>query len=434
MNGEIYDALVVGGGFAGLTAARDLAGDGKRVLLVEARDRIGGRAWYRTFADTDHGVEMGGGWVSKQFNLALMREIERYGIPLTEAPVGETQIAVLGGRSYPSLHPLTQEDFIGLELALYPILRDARRIDPATPIDEQDLADLDVPVDQYLDALDLPPRVRGIAGAWNRTNTGCEEADVSALQLLSWFPSLNGSALSACGFPSHRFTNGTIELQQALLDDARCDAAFNAPVESVTQTGDLVEVRVGGGETYRARGAVIAVPLNCITDIEFDPPLSPAKAAGAEMGQSGTTTKLWALATGLPHRLQGLGDRDTPLDTFTTQFELDEGDLVVGFSTRERGLDATDPAAVEAALRVYVPEAKVLKVDSHDWVADPYAKGTWNAAPPGQLSKYAAGLAADEGRLVFAGSDLCHAFRGWMSGAVDSGGAAATRLSELIAG
>jgi monoamine oxidase len=75
----------------------------------------------------------------------------------------------------------------------------------------------------------------------------------------------------------------------------------------------------------------------------------------------------------------------------------------------------------------------VLKVDSHDWVADPYAKGTWCAAPAGLLSKHAAGLAEDEGRLIFAGSDLAHAFRGWITGAVESGGAAASRLSLRLA-
>lgn len=432
MSNEIYDALVIGAGFAGLTAARNLAGDGKRVLIVEARGRIGGRTWYRPFADTTHEVELGGGWVDPVFNKAIMREVERYDIALAECPDGESQVAVLGGATYDSICPLAPADVIGLERALVPILRAARRLDPEVPLDQQDTAELDVPLDQYLDAFDLPVKLRELIGAWNRTSSGCEEADVSALHFLSWVPSLDGSAVTIAHFPSHVFADGTVNLAQALLDDAGCDIAFDTPVEAVTQTDGGVEVLARGGETFRGRAAVVAVPLNCWSDIEFRPGLSPAKQTGAEIGQSGTTTKLWALATGLPEKLQGVGERATPLDTFTAQFAIDEGDLMVGFSTRERGLDVADPAAVEAALREFVPGARVTKTDFHDWVADPFAKGTWCAAPAGLLSQHASGLAADEGRLFFAGSDIAHAFRGWMTAAVESGDAAAARVSALL--
>ena len=169
----------------------------------------------------------------------------------------------------------------------------------------------------------------------------------------------------------------------------------------------------------------------------FEPALSPEKAAGAAIGQSGAAKKLWALVTDLPPKLLGVGDHDEPIDVFFTDFPADEtglgGDLVVGFSTQERPLDIVDRDDMEVAFRRYVPEAGVLKVDGHDWLADPYAKGTWCAAPAGLLSKYASALEATEGRLVFAGSDIAHAFRGWMEGAVATGATAATRLSAILA-
>jgi monoamine oxidase len=433
MSDETYDALVVGAGFAGLTAARDLAKDGKRVLIIEARDRIGGRAWYRPFADTTQQIEMGGGWVDPMYNKALMKEVERYAIPLAEATVAEHVAFVLDGVRTDAPCPLDGEDMLGLERGVFKILTDARDLDPHTPLDQQDTAELDVPLDQYLDALDLPVRVRQLMGAWNRVNTGCEEADVSALHLLAWIPSLDHSALLLAHFPSHRFANGTIDLEQTLLDDSGADIAFEKVVASVAQTDDHVEVTTAGGERFRGRGAVIALPLNCWGDVEFSPPLSPAKQVGAQQGQAGTTQKLWALATGLPTKLQAVGERATEIDAFSAQYHLDEGDLVVGFSTRERGLDIGDPAAVEAALRVFAPDVRVLEVDSHDWLADPYAKGTWCSMRPGMLSRHAAGLGADEGRLVFAGSDISHAFRGWMTAALDTGSAAAARLSARLA-
>jgi monoamine oxidase len=432
MNDRVYDALVIGAGFAGLTAARDLAKDGKRVLIVEARDRIGGRTWYGQFADTTHMVEFGGGWVDPVYNEAIMREVERYGIGLAECPDGENQISVLDGATYDSICPLAPADVIGLERALVPILRAGRAIDPEAPLDLQDTAALDVPLDQYLDAFELPAKLRELIGAWNRTSGGCEEADISALHFLSWVPSLDGSAVTIAHFPSHVFADGTVSLAQALLDDSGCEVAYDAPVEGIAETADGVEVVTHGGEIFRGRAAVVAVPLNCWGDIEFRPGLSEAKQAGAEIGQSGTTTKLWALATGLPEKLQGIGERATPLDTFTAQFPVPEGDLVVGFSTRERGLDVGDTAAVQAAFREFIPAVEITKTDTHDWAADPYAKGTWCAAPAGLLSRYASGMAADEGRLIFAGSDIAHAFRGWMTAAVESGAGAASRVSALL--
>lgn len=81
-----YDVLVVGGGFAGTVAARDLAQSGKRVLQLEARDRLGGRTWYREFASTSKKVEFGGTWVAPQWQQHVGAEIDRYGLSLIESP------------------------------------------------------------------------------------------------------------------------------------------------------------------------------------------------------------------------------------------------------------------------------------------------------------------------------------------------------------
>ncbi|ORA40014.1 flavin monoamine oxidase family protein [Mycobacterium aquaticum] len=437
MNGVTYDALVIGAGFAGLTAARDLAKDGKKVLIVEARDRIGGRAWYRPFADTSFSIELGGNWIDIDGNVALMTEVERYGVELSTSPQAENHVSRLEGVLSHAACPITEDEQRALEQLAQRVLVDVRRIDSSLPLDQQDVADLDVPLDSYLDGFGLATPVRELVGAWTRENTGCHESQISALHLMSWIPNLNNNVLALGHTPTHRFAAGTIDLLQRMLDDSGAELRLSTPVLAVTQSAEHVEVRTQGGEILRARGAVIALPLNCLTDVSFTPALSQAKTAGAAIGQSGAAKKLWALVTDLPPKLLGVGGHDEPIDVFFTDFPADEtglgGDLVVGFSTQERPLDILDREDMEVAIRRYVPEAGVVKVDGHDWLADPYAKGTWCAAPAGLLSKYASALEAAEGRLVFAGSDIAHAFRGWMEGAVATGTTAAGRLSAILA-
>lgn len=436
MNNEIYDTLVIGAGFAGATATRDLAKTGLRVLVLEARDRIGGRTWYRRFADTDVSVEMGGNWLDPVGNTSLMAEVERYGVKLDESPRATNHVNLLDGVLSHTACPITAEDRVALEHFVQEVLTQVRRIDSTLPLDQQNVADLDVSVEEYLDGFDLSTPLREIMGAWIRQESGCHESQLSALHFMSWIPNLDYDVLAIGHQPSHRFVEGTTDLVQRILDDSGAEVRLSAPVTVVKQSAEQVEVTTKAGEVFRARGAVIAVPLNCFTDVEFEPALSQAKAAGAAMRQSGAAKKLWAVVADLPPTVVGVGGKAAPIDVFFTDYTADDtgldGDLVVGFSTQDRTLDVLDRDAVETAFRQYIPEARVLKVDGYDWLADPYSRGTWCAAPPGLLSTYASALEATEGRLVFAGSDLAHAFRGWIEGAVATGATAAARLSAIL--
>nr|WSW48677.1 FAD-dependent oxidoreductase [Streptomyces sp. NBC_01001] len=91
------DVVIVGGGFAGVTAARELSMRGRRVVLLEARDRLGGRTY--TKVHDGHPMEFGGTWVHP-LQPNVWAEINRYGVETETFPVveGLRQSLVSGGR------------------------------------------------------------------------------------------------------------------------------------------------------------------------------------------------------------------------------------------------------------------------------------------------------------------------------------------------
>jgi monoamine oxidase len=81
-----YEAIVIGGGFGGLTAARDLHDAGHSVLVLEGRDRLGGRTWFKKYPGSGKSIEYGGTWVAPRWQPHIKAELERYSLPLIESP------------------------------------------------------------------------------------------------------------------------------------------------------------------------------------------------------------------------------------------------------------------------------------------------------------------------------------------------------------
>lgn len=157
--GVDYEAIVIGGGFAGMTAARDLHDAGHSVLVLEARDRLGGRTWYKPFRGNGKAVEFGGTWVAPRWQPNMGAEIERYGAELIESPVPSTFAWSLGGELTTGANPIPVDEWLAFESAIRAIDNAAARIRfGEAPLDQHGLDDLDIPFDSWLRDLELPPR------------------------------------------------------------------------------------------------------------------------------------------------------------------------------------------------------------------------------------------------------------------------------------
>jgi monoamine oxidase len=428
------DAVVIGGGFAGLVAARDLREAGRTVVLLEARDRLGGRTWYREIPGTGVMAEYGGAWFFPASQIALAEEIRRARVPLSE-PTVTTSVAWLADGVIRTGDDAIRR--IGAALGEAPALdeaieRVARDIE-SSPDGLPDLAayrDLDVAVPTWLATNDVGAEATAFMLAFAATMGGGEPSHLSMLGLVL-DAALEGYRFDAVlGDFGSSFAAGTSSLVEAIAAQADADVRLSSPVLRVRSDDDGVAADIAAGGEVRAAAAVVALPLHVWVDVAFDPPVGEAKHAAAITGHAGASTKMLAIADGVPGNVFALG-WPAPLQAVIPGREVAGGRLLTGFSGT-RVVRADDRDAVERAIRGYFPEARVHVAHGHDWVTDPYSKSTWFAAKPGWYAEDPSARTEMEGRVAFAGSDIAGQGAGWIEGAIRTGRDAAAQVLRLL--
>ncbi|MEO9175602.1 MAG: FAD-dependent oxidoreductase, partial [Gaiellales bacterium] len=270
------DVLVLGGGFAGVVAARELHDAGFSVRILEARDRLGGRAWYGENVLAGQDLELGGAWIVPEHR-HVWAELERYGI---EAPFWGLPSA-FGWLTDGTLHhgalPVPPEELPDVERVLFAMREAAARLDLSRPLADQDIADLDsTPSDVWLEQLGVGPHTRDLALAWFSGTASASPSECSILEVVRWLAAADNSLWRwlAASVLGHVMADGTRSLVRALVADSAPDVRLESPVLSVDHTPDGVTVRTGGTAPaeHHAAAAIVALPLNCLVDVAFEPP------------------------------------------------------------------------------------------------------------------------------------------------------------------
>jgi monoamine oxidase len=425
------DVIVVGAGFAGVTAARELRRQGHRVLVLEARDRIGGRTWTDRRLGRD--LEMGGTWVH-WVQPHTWAELTRYGIGVTPSPAPVHGHWISGG----TVHSGTAEDLLGLidrgmagstEEAL---TRFPQPYEPLLCSDE--LADVDhLTIREKLEQLDLgTDEFDAVEGMW-ATNFNGRTEDGGYAQALRWCALAGGSwqlMFEACA--TYKVVGGTRRLIEAMAADAGAEIRTRARVVSVTQADGSATVTLADGATLTASAVVVTLPLNVLDSVTFDPPLSEGKRRAAHHGQASQGVKIWARLAGEYEPFVALAPGAAALTLCQVEYVEDGSTVVVAFGSDSSRLDGTDRAAVQEALRAWLTDVEVLEVASHDWVADEFSGETWPMQRAGQLTGALTDLQRPEGCVVLAGSDYANGWAGFIDGAIESGMRAGREVHSLL--
>lgn len=429
------EVLVLGGGFAGLTAARDLGERGRRIVLLEARDRLGGRTWTRQLPAAEPGstvlAEMGGTWFSRRHQPAIAAEIARYGVAVSETMQTKRTIAVSTQGRVEGVTPT--EVFADLFApAQEAIARGVSDVQAAVESGEPFPAHLDINASTWIDGLEVPRETSDQLRSWFATMAGGSPDELSLMGLLGDLAFTGYGLESTFEEVGETFTDGTDTLVQAIRGDIRGEVITGVEVAGLRQDGDRVIVSSTDGRSWSASAAVVALPLNCLGDVAFDPPLDEVKAGATRRGHVGRSTKIMAVTEGF-----GVGTFATswglPIQAAIGMRPAGAGaEIVACFDGMQALEDPNDAAEIEQALQQFVPETRVLQVTCHDWNADPFAKGAWLAWPPGWVNEVVPTLAQPQGRVAFAGSDIALEGGGYIEGAIESGHEAAAYVDGLL--
>ncbi|HWH26259.1 MAG TPA: NAD(P)/FAD-dependent oxidoreductase [Pseudolysinimonas sp.] len=436
-NGEevrIADVVVIGGGFAGVVAARDLSHAGLDVVLVEARDRLGGRTWSKE-SSLGHRLEMGGAYVH-WLQPHTWSEIMAHGLEVETMPeiptaywiadgeVRRESIDVFAGNLAPGLTGLAEgaREAFPFPYQPFPLTEAAKRAD-ATSVGER-IAELGLDADQLALA-------RSYASVLFHTSPD-EGSLAHVLKLMALCGGDWGLLIEASsGF---QLAGGTGALIDAIQSRSTAEVRLSTPIASVTTDGGHVDVVSTTGEIVQARQVIITAPQNAVSSITFDPPLAPEKQAALAEGILAKGTKIWMLAKGKLDPFVAWAADGHPLTLTDWHYDQDGNTILMSFGPVDPRVDPSDVRAVETALREFLPDVELLAVDCQDWATDPYAQETWWAPRVGQVTKGFQDMLVPEERVRFAGGDYAYGWAGFIDGAIESGRRAATEVVDAIRG
>ena len=440
---------VIGAGLAGMTAALDLREAGWDVVVLEARDRVGGRVHtlYDPFSDGLH-AEAGGESIDDGHD-AIQAMLKRFGLSTERrAPLKPYDSTVYyQGTREPLAAFLTRDggkalqDYLRFDDAVTAL---ADGIDPEHPERARNAEQLDAQsLEDFVRRQKLAPSAEFLVRLENRGEYNAELRDISLLFIAQQEAVASSSLLGLTGTETMRVAGGNSLLPQAMAKALGDRIRLGASVTRVEHSHDGVRVHTRAG-FVDAAWLIVAAPLMPMRRVEFAPALpASARAAisGLDLGHAAKVTHEYDAAfwkaeggsgftlTDLPFAI-GWSPTDSRPETVNgllTQFIT--GDAAASAAAMDERRRRT---AFTKQLDTVYAEAAALdagNIATTVWAHERYTGGGYAVYRPGQMASYWPVLRAGVGRIRFAGEHT-ESLAGYMESAIRSGHRVAKSLGR----
>jgi putrescine oxidase len=437
------DVAVVGTGVAGLAAARRLVAEGRDVVVLEARDRVGGRLWNTEIGGEAN--ELGGEWIAP-YQSRMHALLEELGIDLFPAYRDGDDVYVDESghvRRHAGGHTgLSSADERELKKADAKLDALAKELDPEAPWEHPRARELDtVTFDE-----------------WLRTEVGSETARENLRSYLAdgfltkpahSFSLLHGLwVIAGAGGTyelfapeqclAYRVVGGSQLIPLRMAEELGDRIVLDAPVRAILWRDGGVEVDAGH-TTVSARAAIVAVAPNLTTSIRFDPVLPAWRMRLQQASSQGSVTKFLAVYDHPFWREDGLSGEgfapygvvrelydNTPpsasVGVLCTFLPGEQADLVARLTPVAR------KAAVLEGMAAFVGSEALSATDliETDWSAEEWTRGAYASTfGIGGLTRFGPDLRRPVGPIHWACADIAGVGHMHMEGGVRSGEAAA---------
>lgn len=472
MASNVYDVIVIGAGLSGLQAALDVQRAGLKCLVLEARDRVGGKTLSLRSTDTSGAPrvksELGAAWINDTNQSNMWKLAQEFGLKtykqnvIGNVVVQDTDGALIRFRygkapKYPSAE----------DTASCIAIRDQVQ---KVSISQSPSIFSDGPQRQYLDSISfetylheakVTAKAFATAQVWTHAMVGCDPSEVSALFFLEYCAAGGGLMTMRSdgkdGGQYLRVREGTSAFAEGMAGKLKPGSLkLKSPVASITQSPDDASLSVStkgiDSETFRARKVIVSIPTPVYKTIAFSPPLPAVKTAVTNRTRYGFYTK-YIVSFRRPFWLDknhcGLAQsfigpisviRDTSLDDNQTYCLTCFMGGQFGRKWAAQDAEGKKLSVLKQIADIFADGTDIsdLFVEAFEspWMEDEYAG--WGCpcpvTPPGVLAEGWDALCAPAGNVHFVGTELSTVWRGYMEGAVRSGSRGAAEVMADLMG
>lgn len=440
---KLYDVAVVGAGLAGLTAATAIRAAGRSAIVLEARDRVGGRNFDHELAPGKV-VELGGEWAGPGQDrvLALAKQ---FGVETFDTYSNGNSVYYSNGqlKTYSGdIPPASPAALVEVETLILELNNMAASVPAATPWiapqaqtwDQQTIA-------SWLYEHLVTAEGRNLGELAIRGVYGEEAQEISLLDVLQAISGVGGDFNTLIGSAqSIRFVGGPQQLSKKLAKKLGRRVKLRTPITAIEQHARVT--LHSARDSFRARRAIVTVPKTLAGRILYSPALPPAHDQLLQRQPMGSVVKVNAVYSTpfwREHGTNGAATSDTGPIRITYDNSPPDGKpgVLVGFmegNDSRAFYNASAAARRQAALSCFARYFGKQALDplayfDLAWATEPFTRGAYGSFnPPGVLTSLHDPVTDPVGALYYASSDASAQWPGYMDGAIRSGEATAAKV------